>query len=177
MSLQLLLIIIGAFIVAGVYFFSARRRRRDAPVLFGRRFNRDLPDITLHHDDDFDDMLDADSVEQRAAKPSFEPMEDELEEDDDDDDEETPVAEPAPRQRKPDSAATAAPRHDAASATDDAAPSAVKRALAGGIVLSPADLGVDDLPRVRNDALIDEEPDNARRASDQLDLFGAESAA
>ncbi|MEX2482368.1 MAG: cell division protein ZipA [Gammaproteobacteria bacterium] len=168
MSLQLLLIVIGAFIVAGVYFFSARRRRRDAPVLFGRRFNRDLPDITLHHDDDFDEQSAQDSAARQATTPAFEAAEDE-------DDE--PAAAPSPRQREPDRAATPAPSHGLGRASGDAAPAAVKRALAGGIVLSPADLDVDDLPRVRNDALIDGEPDNTRRASDQLDLFGAESAA
>jgi len=161
MSLRLLLILIGLAIIAGVYFFSARRRRRDAQVVFGRRFNRELPDITLHHDDDddtevgeeFEVVTPARAVSTPAPSPP------------------PPTFDRDPRDDR--DRPSIAPRH----APPPPAPPPVARTLVGGIVLPPEDLATEDLPRVRNDTLLDDEPDNARRASDQLDLFGAESAA
>ena len=162
MSLRVLLILIGLAIVAGVYFFTARRRRQDAQVVFGRRFNRELPDITLQHDDDDETEVDEDYEIVAPARTISNPV--------------PPQAPPALNRNERDEAPES-PRRAAAPQAPRAPSAPVARSLAGGIVLPPEELASEDLPRVRNDTLLDDEPDNARRASDQLDLFGAESAA
>ncbi|MEQ8659473.1 MAG: cell division protein ZipA [Gammaproteobacteria bacterium] len=48
-------------------------------------------------------------------------------------------------------------------------------AVPAALVLPPEHEVLDDLPRVRNDAFVEDEADNARRTSNQLDLFGADS--
>jgi cell division protein ZipA len=159
MSLRLLLIVIGLAIIAGVYFFTARRRRSDAQVIFGRRFNRELPEITLHHDEDDETEIDEDFEVVSPARPVS--------------NQRTPQAPPASDRDEPD--ARPPPPRDTAQTQAPLSPA--PRAPTGGIRLPPLDLATEDLPRVRNDTLLDDEPDNARRASDQLDLFGAESAA
>ena len=186
MSLRLLLILIGVAIVAGVYFIGLRRRQRDAPVVFGRRFTRDMPDITLHHEDDAD--LDEEEVEirvlppreataQPAAPPASPPAEHAEEPamtpvaavrtHDEDEDERTLIRRPRPKAARGETTPSPQPR-----ALDARAASTEPR-IGSGIVLPATEFEDHDLPRVRHDALLDEEPDNARQTSEQLDLFGA----
>ncbi|MEQ8495816.1 MAG: cell division protein ZipA [Gammaproteobacteria bacterium] len=61
-----------------------------------------------------------------------------------------------------------------AAAPSTAAPAA-SMVVPPDLVLPPEHEVLDDLPRVRNDALDDDESDNARRSSSQLDLFGADA--
>ncbi|MGE0486536.1 MAG: cell division protein ZipA [Gammaproteobacteria bacterium] len=105
---------------------------------------------------------------------------------DDDDAHDAPTERPrvGPAQAAPRVTPRAAPAPpvrdvDALHRETDQAPrlASARDRLPGRFVLPPEDEILDDLPRVRNDALVDDEPDNARRGSDQLDLFGAESAA
>ncbi len=48
--------------------------------------------------------------------------------------------------------------------------------LGDDVVLPPEDISLDELPRVVNELDDHDEPTNARRGSDQLDLFGAAAA-
>jgi len=148
MSLRLLLIVIGVVIVVGVYIFSSVKKRREARLGLDRRLGRrDLPDVILSHTEDEED----------EAPPALE------------------------RERHRisdvhldlDDGPSLAPAR--ASAADEAGPAAAPTGMPADLVLPPEHEVLGELPRVRNDALLDAEPDNARRSSNQLDLFGADS--
>ncbi|MCP5198390.1 MAG: cell division protein ZipA [Gammaproteobacteria bacterium] len=198
LSLRLLLVVIGIAIIAAVYFFGVVKRRRDSRVTFPRRFGgREFPDVILQHegeDAEFesDDGFEIVAVRTRpAVNLDVEPSPDDGDEDDDESptvvrgggDDTAEAAVPAPARAPASRAEPAAPPAAPAPAAPrrDAEPLVHREPrgerLPGRFVLPPEAEALGDLPRVRNDALVDDEPDNARRGSDQLDLFGAESAA
>lgn len=188
MSLRTLLLIIGAVIVVAVYVFTALKRRRDARVHYDRRFRMDVPDAILRHDDDteagepprlaprgegFDEIIAI-----RTLSPD-----------------EVPPVRPAPRKgllgKARDAAAAmaqAAQGSDSRASEADPAPARVAAVAAPAIddepalatiklpndvVLPPQDEALAGLPAVRNDVVPPPEPSNARKRTDQLDLFGA----
>lgn len=188
MSLRTLLLIIGALIVVAVYAFTAIKRRRDARVHYDRHFRMDVPDAILRHDGE-GDSDDAPRLGPRGegfdeiiAIRTLSP-------------DEVPPVKPPPRKGllgKARAAAAAmaqsAPNHDA---TRDAgqAPTPREPALSArviddepalptiklpnDVVLPPQDEALAGLPAVRNDVAPPSEPSNARKRTDQLDLFGA----
>lgn len=144
MSLRTLLIIIGVLIVAAVYFIGTRKRRQDTRVTFDRRFSRmEMPDVILDHDEGPADEA-ADDWEV-VVRPAA-PVEPRIRE---------PAAEPRAKASKP--TALVQPRIS----------------LPQDVVLPPQERALDELPVVRNDAVVAPEPSNARRKTDQLDMFGA----
>ncbi len=192
MSLRTLLLIIGAVIVVAVYAFTAIKRRRDARVHYDRRFRMDVPDAILRHNDDseesepprlaprgegFDEIISL-----RTLPPD-----------------EVPPVRPAPRKgllgKARDAAAAMAqtaqgsesraseddtppspaparePAMSALAIDDEPALPTIK--LPNDVVLPPQDEALAGLPAVRNDVAPAPEPSNARKRTDQLDLFGA----
>jgi cell division protein ZipA len=71
MSFRTLLIIVGVFIIAGVYLFSVRKRRRDSRVIYERGFSRlDVPDVILQANVDTpEDSDDWEIVTKASAQP------------------------------------------------------------------------------------------------------------
>lgn len=149
-SLRIVLVIIGVLIIAGVYFLSARKRQQDSRVTYDRRFSRmDIPDVILDEDGEPRDPNDDWEIITRPASPPP-----------------PPADMPPPRMRE--QPAAAKPRIPASLEPRISVPQ--------DVVLPPEDSVLNDLPAVRNDAVVAPEPSNARRRSDQLDLFGAPEA-
>ena len=181
MSLRTLLLIIGAVIVVAVYAVTAYRRRRDSRLNFDRRFSRmEVSEAILRHEDD---EQDAPRVRGRGAGfdeiiavRTLSP-------------DEVPPVKPPPR-----SGLLGAARAAAAALSNQAkspAPTLAEHAPASrpsvaaaetelpavrlprDVVLPPQHEALAGLPAVRNDTLAPPEASNARKRSDQMDLFGA----
>ena len=182
MSLRTLLLIVGAVIVVAVYAVTAYRRRRDSRLNFDRRFSRvDVPEVTLRHADDEEDALRlrgrGEGFDEIIAVRTLPP-------------DEVPPVKPPPRTGLLGAARAAAAalssqttppaltlvEHTPASrsAADSELP-AVRLPL--DVVLPPQHEALAGLPAVRNDTVAPPEASNARKRSDQLDLFGAALAA
>ena len=176
MSLRTLLLIIGAVIVVTVYGLTAYRRRRDSRLHFERRYTRlDAPDATPRFDTD-DDDLSAPRISPRGegfdeiiAIRTLSP-------------DEVPPVKPPPRKgllgaARAAAAAMANSNPPAADATTaalhlDAPVVPPSSGLPNEVVLPPQDEALAALPAVRNDVVAPAEASNARKRSDQLDLFG-----
>ncbi len=153
MSLRTLLIIIGVLIVAAVYFFGVRKRKQDSRVTYDRRFARmEIPDVILDHDEP--SALDGADDRDDAGGDNWQI-----------------VVKPSTPRIQPPSAAPAgrAPR--------GSTPVEPRLSLPPDVILPPQDRALEELPVVRNDAVVAPEPSNARRRTDQLDMFGAPETA
>lgn len=187
MSLRTILLIIGALIVVAVYAFTAVKRRRDARLNYDRRFRMDVPEAILRHDSD-----DADDHEPRAM-PRGEGFDEIISIRTLPPDEVPPVKPPPRKGLMGKARAAAAAMAQAAQSTPAAEPApaaaparqpevstfqivdepalpALK--LPGDVVLPPQDEALSELPAVRHDVVSPPEPSNARKRTDQLDLFG-----
>ncbi len=190
MSLRTLLLIIGAVIVIAVYALTAFKRRRDTRLNYDRRFRMDVPEAILRHDGDEDA-----AVEPRGAArgEGFDeiiairtlPLD------------EVPPVKPPPRKgllgaaraaaaamaQAAQTASSTAPETERAREPEvssiqldhEPAPPTIK--LPSDIVLPPQDQALSALPAVRHDVTPPREASNARKRTDQLDLFGASAEA
>ncbi|MBK8957497.1 MAG: cell division protein ZipA [Proteobacteria bacterium] len=191
MSLRTLLLIIGAIIVVAVYAFTAIKRRRDARVHYDRRFRMDMPDAMLRHDGE-DDGGDTPRLTGRGegfdeiiAIRTLSP-------------DDVPPVKPAPRKgligkaRAAAAAMAQAAQPGTPAASEDAGdfqappprepslstlavedePPLPSIKLPHDVVLPPQHEALAELPAVRNDVAPTPEPSNARKRTDQLDLFG-----
>ena len=187
MSLRTLLLIIGAVIVVAVYAFTAIKRRRDARLNYDRRFRMDVPEAMLRHDGDGEDAPEAralprgEGFDEIIAIRTLPP-------------DEVPPVKPAPRKgligKARDAAAAMAQAAQSAPASGEGGHSARPREpevsafqlddeaplpnikLPDDVVLPPQDEALSGLPAVRHDIVSAPEPSNARKRTDQLDLFG-----
>ena len=187
MSLRTILLIIGAVIVVAVYAFTAIKRRRDARLNYDRRFRMDVPDAILRHGADDNDPHEpralprGEGFDEIIAIRTLPP-------------DEVPPVKPPPRKGLMDKArAAAAAMAQAAQAPavplveapaepqrvpevstfqlDDEPALPVIR-LPDDVVLPAQEQALSELPAVRNDVVPTPEPSNARKRTDQLDLFG-----
>lgn len=183
MSLRTLLLIIGALIVLAVYALTAYKRRRDSRLHFDRRYPRmDAPEALQRYDLD-----DHDPHEPRIS-PRGEGFDEiiairTLSRD------EVPPLKPTPRKGLLGAARAAATMSSATSppATPSMAPERSSAQLDDAValpiihlprevVLPPQDEALAALPAVRNDNVPPPEASNARKRTDQLELFGSSSA-
>lgn len=147
LSLRIVLIGIGVLIIGAVYLLTTARRRRDARNSFDRQFSRlNIPDVILQHDDE-----DEPGPRTRAAPPDLD----------------------ATIEERIDAASESAAGAPAPVTESEpaAAPAAARRAAQPRVLPLSGD-APEELPRVVNELAADE-PDNRRRDTDQLDLFGA----
>lgn len=190
MSLRTILIIIGVLIVLGVYAFTAIKRRRDTSRNYDRPFRMDAPEALLRHGGDEDDAPAPraaprgegfDEIIAIRTLPAHE----------------VPPLKPAPRKGLLGKARAAAAAISQAAQSAPAAPSSPLPAhapsrepevstfrlddepalptikLPNDVVLPPQAQALSELPAVRNDVVPPPEASNARKRTDQLDLFGA----
>ena len=178
MSLRTILLIIGAVIVVAVYGFTAYKRRRDSRLSFDRRFTRlDAPDALQRYDADHEDTHEprlsarGEGFDEIIAIRTLSP-------------DEVPPVKPAPRKGLLGAARAAAaamanpPRAEptlepelSSIHIDDDAPGPIIQ-FPSEVVLPPQDEALLELPAVRNDNVPPAEVSNARKRSDQLDMFG-----
>ncbi len=173
MSLRTLLLIIGALIVLAVYGLTAYKRRRDSRLHFDRRFARlDAPEALQRYDADDNDQHEprisprGEGYDEIIAIRTLSP-------------DEVPPLKPAPRKGLLGAARAAAAARS--SATPPPATVPVESALPtirlpNEVVLPPQDEALAALPAVRNDNVPPPEASNARKRTDQLELFGGSLA-
>ncbi len=173
MSLRTLLLIIGALIVLAVYGLTAYKRRRDSRLHFDRRFARlDTPEALQRYDADDNDQHEprisprGEGYDEIIAIRTLSP-------------DEVPPLKPAPRKGLLGAARAAAAARS--SATPPPATVPVESALPtirlpNEVVLPPQDEALAALPAVRNDNVPPPEASNARKRTDQLELFGGSLA-
>ncbi len=188
MSLRTILIIIGVLIVLAVYAFTALKRRRDKSLNYDRPFRMDVPEALLRHGDAEDDAPEArvaprgEGFDEIIAIRTLPP-------------DEVPPVKPAPRKGLLGKArAAAAAMSQAAQSTLESAPATPSQPprepevstfrlddepslpsikLPNDVVLPPQHQALSELPAVRHDVTPPPEASNARKRTDQLDLFGA----
>lgn len=178
MSLRTILLIIGAVIVVAVYGFTAYKRRRESRLHFDRRLTRlDVPDVLQRYASE-DDAAHAprlsarsESCDEIIAIRTLSPAE-------------VPPVKPPPRKGLLGTARAAAaaisnpPRPapmvdpEFASVQADDPPAGPIIHFPSEVVLPPQDQALAGLPAVRNDNVPPAEASNARKRSDQLELFG-----
>lgn len=184
MSLRTLLLIIGALIVVAVYGLTAYKRRRDSRLHFDRRFTRlDAPEALQRYDADDNDRHQprisprGEGFDEIIAIRTLSP-------------DEVPPLKPAPRKgllgaaraaaaalssaTPPPVTVPVAPVLSAVQIDDHVAPPTIR--LPGEVVLPPQDEALAALPAVRNDNVPPPEASNARKRTDQLELFGGSLA-
>ena len=191
MSLRTILIIIGVLIVLGVYAFTALKRRRDTSRNYDRPFRMGAPDALLRHAGDKDDApaqprtaSRGEGFDEIIAIRTLPPHE-------------VPPQKPAPRtgllgkaraaaaaisqaaQSMPVAEAKSTPaptpprQPEVSTFRLDDEPSLPTIKLPNDVVLPPQAQALSALPAVRNDVVPPFEASNARKRTDQLDLFGA----
>ena len=180
MTLRTILLIIGAIIVAAVYGFTAYKRRRDSRLNFDRRFTppESLQRFDGTGEDGHDPRLSArgEGYDEIIAIRTLSP-------------DEVPPVKPPPRKGLLGAARAAAaamsnlprpeldPEPELASVqiNDEVAGPLVH--FPNALVLPPQHEALLELPAVRNDNVPPVEVSNARKRSDQLDMFGGAPAA
>ncbi len=182
MTLRTILLIIGAVIVVAVYFATAYKRRRDSRLNIDRRYTRlDAPEALQRYDAGGDDAHQSrlpargEGFDEIIAVRTLSP-------------DEVPPVKPPPRKGLLGAARAAAAAMANETRTDqtlepelsslqidDEDPGPSIR-FPNEVVLPPQDEALLELPTVRNDTVPPVEVSNARKRSDQLDMFGGAAA-
>jgi len=194
MSLRTILLIIGAIIVIAVYAFTAFKRRRDARLNYDRPFRTTVPEAMRRQGHDGEVDGEGDEPGSSRIAPRGEGYDEiisirTLPPD------EVPPVKPPPRKglmgaARAAAAAMAQSTQSPSAPPTEPAPTPPSREpevstfqladepdlhsikLPNDVVLPPQHEALSELPAVRNDVAPPPEASNARKRTDQLDLFG-----